>query len=40
MKCIKKWVLAEPLIDPIDHHNILSTNDNFYSMDLKTVTKA
>lgn len=39
MKCIKKWILAEPLVDPIDHHDILSNNVKYYEIDLKTVTK-
>ena len=39
MKCIRKWILSEPLIDPIDHHDILSNAHKFYEIDLKTVTK-
>ena len=39
MKCIQKWVLSEPLVDPIDHHDILSTNFKFYEIDLKKVKK-
>jgi hypothetical protein len=39
MKCIKKWVLSEPLVDPIDHKDILSNTCTYYEIDLKTVTK-
>lgn len=40
MTCIKKWVLSEPLVDPIDAHDILTTNKKFYDIDLEKVTKA
>lgn len=39
MKCIKKWVLSEPLVDPIDSKDILSNTCKYYDIDLKTVTK-
>jgi protein arginine N-methyltransferase 1 len=39
MKCIKKWVLSEPLVDPIDSQDILSDSYKYYSIDLKTVKK-
>lgn len=39
MKCIKKWVLSEPLVDPIDQKDILSNSYKFYDINLKTVTK-
>lgn len=39
MKCIKKWILSEPLVDPIDSKDILSTYCKYYEIDLKTVTK-
>lgn len=39
MKCIKKWVLSEPLVDPIDQKDILSNDYKFYDINLKTVTK-
>ena len=38
MKCIKKWVLSEPLVDPIDHNDILTESSKFFEIDLKTVT--
>lgn len=37
MKCIKKWVLSEPLIDPIDSHDIVTTSKKFYDIDLEKV---
>jgi len=37
MKCIQKWVLSEPLVDPIDTQDIVSNNVKFYDIDLKTV---
>lgn len=40
MKCIKKWVLSEPLVDPINDKDILSNTCKYYEIDLKTVTKA
>lgn len=39
MKCIQKWILSEPLIDPIDHHDILSSTEKFYEIDIEKVTK-
>ena len=39
MTCIKKWVLSEPLVDPIDSQYILTTNKKFYDIDLEKVTK-
>lgn len=39
MKCIKKWILSEPLVDPIDSKDILTTHDKYYEIDLKAVTK-
>ena len=38
MKCMKKWVLSEPIIDPINHQDILSNTAPFYQIDLETVT--
>jgi protein arginine N-methyltransferase 1 len=38
MKCMKKWVLSEPIVDPINHQDILSDSDKFYDIDLETVT--
>jgi protein arginine N-methyltransferase 1 len=29
MKCIKKWILSEPVVDPIDHKDILTDNCNY-----------
>jgi hypothetical protein len=40
MKCMKKWVLSEPIVDPINHQDILSTASKFYDIDLETVTLA
>lgn len=37
MKCMKKWVLSEPIVDPIDHQDILSNSFKFYDIDLETV---
>ncbi len=37
MKCIQKWVLSEPIVDPIDQNDILTTNCKIYDIDLKTV---
>ena len=37
MKCMKKWVLSEPIVDPINHQDILSDHDKFYDIDLETV---
>lgn len=34
MKCMKKWVLSEPIVDPIDHQNILTNYSKFYDIDL------
>ena len=39
MKCIKKWVLSEPLVDTIDSRDILSDTCEFHQIDLKTVEK-
>jgi len=39
MKCIKKWVLSEPLVDPIDYKDILTNNCEYYTIDLKAVKK-
>lgn len=38
MKCMKKWVLSEPLVDQINHEDILSTSAKFYDIDLEKVT--
>ena len=38
MKCIKKWVKSEPVVDPIDSNNILTDSCKFYELDAKTVT--
>lgn len=40
MKCMKKWVLSQPIVDPIDHQDILSTTCKFYDIDLQKVTIA
>lgn len=40
MKCMKKWVLSEPIVDPIDQQDILTDTDKCYHIDLKTVTKS
>lgn len=37
MKCMKKWVLSEPIIDPINHQDILSGSQIFYEIDLEKV---
>ena len=39
MKCMKKWVLSEPIVDPINHQDILSSEYKFYDIDLEKVTK-
>lgn len=39
MTCIKKWVLSEPLVDPIDSQDILTTNKKFYDVNLEKVSK-
>lgn len=39
MKCIQKWVLSQPLVDPIDSQDIVSNNVKIYDIDLKTVKK-
>jgi hypothetical protein len=31
---MKKWVLAEPIVDPINCDDILSSTDKFYDIDL------
>ena len=38
MKCIKKWEISEPTVDPIDSNDILSDSYAFYKIDIKTVT--
>lgn len=38
MKCMKKWVLAEPIVDPINKDDILSEQVKFYDIDLEKVT--
>ena len=38
MKCMKKWVLSEPIVDPIDKDDILSESVKFYDVDLEKVT--
>jgi hypothetical protein len=38
MKCMKQWVLSEPIVDPIDHQDILTNSCKFYDVDLETVT--
>jgi len=40
MKCMKKWVLSEPIVDPINHQDILSNSFKFYDIDLEKATKA
>ena len=40
MKCMKKWVLSEPIVDPIDHQDILTNSFKFYDVDLEKVTVA
>lgn len=40
MKCMKKWVLSEPIIDPIDKNDLMSDAFLFYDINLKTVKKA
>lgn len=37
MKCMKKWVLSEPIVDPINHQDILSTTGKFYDINLEKV---
>lgn len=39
MKCIKKWVLSQPLVDPIDSKDILTNTYRYWEVDLKTVKK-
>jgi protein arginine N-methyltransferase 1 len=38
MKCMKKWVLSEPIIDPINHQDILCKEALLLELDLQTVT--
>jgi protein arginine N-methyltransferase 1 len=38
MKCMKKWVLSEPIVDPIDHQDILTNSAKFYDIDLEKVS--
>ena len=38
MKCMKKWILAEPIVDPISHEDILSNSEKFLDIDLEKVT--
>ena len=40
MKCMRKWVLSEPLVDPIDSQDILTNTRTFYDINLRTVTLA
>lgn len=40
MKCMKQWVLSEPIVDPIEHQDILTNNYKFYDVDLEKVTVA
>lgn len=40
MKCMKKWVLSEPIVDPIDHQDILSNTMKFYDIDLEKILVA
>lgn len=37
MTCIKKWILSEPLVDPIDSQDILTTSKKFYDVNLEKV---
>lgn len=37
MTCMKKWVLSEPVVDPIDSHDILTTSKKFYDINLEKV---
>ena len=37
MKCIKKWVISEPTVDPIDSNDILTDTAKFLDLDIKTV---
>ena len=37
MKCMKKWVLSEPIVDPINTQDILSNTQMFYDIDLEKV---
>lgn len=37
MTCIKKWILSEPLVDPIESNDILTTSKKFYDIDLEKV---
>lgn len=39
MKCMQKWVLSEPIVDPINHQVILTDNYKFYDVNLEKVTK-
>ena len=38
MKCMKKWVLSEPIVDPIDKDDLLSESAKFLDIDLEKVT--
>jgi hypothetical protein len=38
MKCMKKWVLSEPIVDPISQEDILSDCAKFYDIDLEKVS--
>ena len=40
MKCIKKWVLSEPLVKKKKKKDILSNDYKFYDINLNTVTKS
>lgn len=37
MKCMKKWILSEPIVDPINHQDILSDEALILDLDLQTV---
>ena len=37
MTCIKPWILSEPLVDPIDSQDILTTSKKFYDVNLEKV---
>lgn len=37
MTCMKKWVLSEPVVDPIESHDILTTSKKFYDVNLEKV---
>jgi protein arginine N-methyltransferase 1 len=35
---MKKWVLSEPIVDPINSQDILSNSQMFYDIDLEKVS--